>query len=49
MSTNRQAETSASPWRASLLFAAVILLVVVAFPEGIAGAARRLWLRGREA
>lgn len=29
MSTNRQAETSASPWRAPLLFAAVILLVVL--------------------
>ncbi|UPG73701.1 ABC transporter permease [Roseomonas gilardii subsp. gilardii] len=34
-------------WR--LVLGAVILLVVVAFPEGIAGAARRLWLRGREA
>ncbi|MBB1491984.1 MULTISPECIES: branched-chain amino acid ABC transporter permease [unclassified Paracoccus (in: a-proteobacteria)] len=29
MSANRQAETSASPWRAPLLFAAVILLVVL--------------------
>ena len=29
MSTNRQAETTASPWRAPLLFAAVILLVVL--------------------
>ena len=34
-------------WR--LVLGAVILLVVMAFPEGIAGAARRLWLRGREA
>ena len=29
MSTNRQAETSASPWRAPLLFAVVILLIVL--------------------
>ena len=28
MSANRQADTTASPWRAPLLFAAVILLVV---------------------
>jgi len=34
-------------WR--LVLGAVIVLLVVAFPEGIAGAARRLWLRGREA
>ncbi|UFN50439.1 ABC transporter permease [Roseomonas sp. OT10] len=34
-------------WR--LVLGAVIILLVVAFPEGIAGAARRLWLRGREA
>ncbi|MFC7552956.1 branched-chain amino acid ABC transporter permease [Pseudoroseomonas wenyumeiae] len=34
-------------WR--LVLGAVILLLVMAFPEGIAGAARRLWLRGREA
>jgi branched-chain amino acid transport system permease protein len=34
-------------WR--LVLGAVIVLLVVAFPEGIAGAARRRWLRGREA
>ncbi|MFC7736554.1 ABC transporter permease [Roseomonas sp. GCM10028921] len=34
-------------WR--LVLGAVIVLLVTAFPEGIAGAARRLWLRGREA
>ncbi|MFH5925673.1 ABC transporter permease [Roseomonas xinghualingensis] len=34
-------------WR--LVLGTVIVLLVVAFPEGIAGAARRLWLRGREA
>jgi branched-chain amino acid transport system permease protein len=34
-------------WR--LVLGAVIVLLVVAFPEGIAGAARRIWLRGREA
>ncbi|MBC9178473.1 ABC transporter permease [Pseudoroseomonas ludipueritiae] len=34
-------------WR--LVLGAVILLLVMAFPEGIAGATRRLWLRGREA
>jgi branched-chain amino acid transport system permease protein len=34
-------------WR--LVLGAVIVLLVVAFPEGIAGAVRRLWLRGREA
>ncbi|MBP0443342.1 ABC transporter permease [Roseomonas sp. SSH11] len=34
-------------WR--LVLGSVIVLLVVAFPEGIAGAARRLWLRGREA
>lgn len=36
-----------SQWRFVLGLA--IILLVVAFPEGIAGAARRLWLRGREA
>ncbi|MFC0388969.1 ABC transporter permease [Muricoccus vinaceus] len=34
-------------WR--LVLGAVIVVLVVAFPEGIAGAARRIWLRGREA
>ncbi|WP_338664180.1 ABC transporter permease [Pararoseomonas sp. SCSIO 73927] len=34
-------------WR--LVLGAVIVTLVVAFPEGIAGAVRRLWLRGREA
>ncbi|WP_043836658.1 ABC transporter permease [Muricoccus aerilatus] len=34
-------------WR--LVLGAVIVVLVVAFPEGIAGAVRRLWLRGREA
>jgi branched-chain amino acid transport system permease protein len=34
-------------WR--LVLGAVIVLLVVAFPEGLAGAVRRLWLRGREA
>ena len=34
-------------WR--LVLGAVIVVLVVAFPEGLAGAARRLWLRGREA
>jgi branched-chain amino acid transport system permease protein len=34
-------------WR-FVLGAAIVVLVVV-FPEGIAGAAQRLWLRGREA
>ena len=34
-------------WR--LVLGTLIVLLVVAFPEGIAGAARRLWLRGREA
>ncbi|HEY8614363.1 MAG TPA: ABC transporter permease [Roseomonas sp.] len=34
-------------WR--LVLGTVIVLLVVAFPEGIAGAARRIWLRGREA
>ena len=34
-------------WRSVL--GAMIVLLVVLFPEGIAGAARRLWLRGREA
>ena len=34
-------------WR--LVLGSVIVLLVVAFPEGIAGAARRHWLRGREA
>jgi branched-chain amino acid transport system permease protein len=34
-------------WRFVLGLA--IVLLVLAFPEGIAGAARRLWLRGREA
>ena len=41
MSTNRQAETSASPWRAPLLFAVVILLIVLWF-------AVRLVLRERK-
>ncbi len=36
-----------SQWRFVLGLA--IVLLVLAFPEGIAGAARRLWLRGREA
>ncbi|PZP42705.1 MAG: ABC transporter permease [Azospirillum brasilense] len=34
-------------WR--LVLGTVIILLVVAFPEGIVGAVRRLWLRGREA
>ena len=34
-------------WR--FVLGLVIVLLVLAFPEGIAGAARRLWLRGREA
>lgn len=34
-------------WR--FVLGAVIVLLVLAFPEGIAGFARRLWLRGREA
>jgi branched-chain amino acid transport system permease protein len=34
-------------WR--LVLGAAIIALVLAFPEGIAGAARRLWLRGREA
>jgi branched-chain amino acid transport system permease protein len=34
-------------WR--LVLGSVIVILVVAFPEGIAGAVRRLWLRGREA
>ena len=34
-------------WR--LVLGAVIVFLVIAFPEGIAGAVRRLWLRGREA
>jgi len=34
-------------WR--LVLGAVIVVLVVAFPEGIAGAVRRAWLRGREA
>ncbi|MCQ4159265.1 ABC transporter permease [Roseomonas sp. GC11] len=34
-------------WR--LVLGAVIVVLVIAFPEGIAGAVRRLWLRGREA
>ncbi len=34
-------------WR--LVLGAAIVLLVVLFPDGIAGAARRLWARGREA
>jgi branched-chain amino acid transport system permease protein len=34
-------------WR--FVLGAVIVLLVLAFPEGIAGAARRLWLRGGDA
>jgi branched-chain amino acid transport system permease protein len=36
-----------SQWRFVLGLA--IILLVIAFPEGIAGATRRFWLRGREA
>jgi branched-chain amino acid transport system permease protein len=34
-------------WR--LVLGAAIVLLVLAFPQGLAGAAQRLWLRGREA
>jgi len=34
-------------WR--LVLGLAIILLVLTFPEGIAGAARRVWLRGREA
>ena len=34
-------------WR--FVLGAAIVLIVLAFPQGIAGAAQRLWLRGREA
>ena len=38
---------STSFWRLAL--GSIILVLVIAFPEGIAGAAQRLWPRGRAA
>jgi branched-chain amino acid transport system permease protein len=34
-------------WR--FVLGACIVLTVLVFPQGIAGAAQRIWLRGREA